>query len=596
MAQQLISPRFQLIINDLVAAGYKLFTYDAGTSNKSTTWTDQTEAVPNTNPIILDSQGMADIWLNGAYKVIVATPTAADPPIGGDIVYTVDNVIQFNSIDWSGLTASIADLNSTTTSTLSKSLNYTVTLADRNKTILVDTTAGDVTISLLAAVTALNTFNITIKKIDVSTNKVIIAAAVTELIDGRSVYHLYDYNDFVEIHSDASNFQVTSSQIRGTVRSISSVETLDFDDNTKVINCDASGGGFLVNLPANTKVGRGYRITIKKTDSTSTTITITPAGGELIDGASKLEISNENGAVSLISTGTGWTVFSEFDIDASTPYLRNFISGLLIENNSVTPDTQMDISIGKCRDSTDTQNMGLKAILTKKIDQTWSEGTGNGGYPGGAFPALAPVTWYHFFVISKDDGTTDAGFDTSVVAANLLSTAGSSIWTKFRRIGAVFTDTAASTKTIVPISSLANINGARKFYFTDPQPNAASNNTWITPDHTGAPGLNTLMTFVHIPPDVVTLPIMFVRWTHSGGGVPAGIYFYSTDTAVLTAYAENRSPYGQLGIYEGGGAAVNHGYVTDVHADTSQQMLASSAAVVGMDLYITAWYDLLESA
>lgn len=67
-----------------------------------------------------------------------------------------------------------------------KTANYTVSLVD--ETILVDATAGPVTITLISAVATPNIY--TVKKIDSSANVVTVAAAGTEKIDGASTKSL----------------------------------------------------------------------------------------------------------------------------------------------------------------------------------------------------------------------------------------------------------------------------------------------------------------------------------------------------------------------------------------------------------------------
>lgn len=50
-------------------SGGKVYTYIAGTTTPQATFTDYTGATPNTNPVILNSRGEANIWLGGAlYK------------------------------------------------------------------------------------------------------------------------------------------------------------------------------------------------------------------------------------------------------------------------------------------------------------------------------------------------------------------------------------------------------------------------------------------------------------------------------------------------------------------------------------------------
>jgi hypothetical protein len=73
------------------AAGYKLFTYSAGTTTKLSTYTDADLTVANANPIVLDSAGRATIFLSAnTYKFVLATPTDTDPPASP--VWTRDNV------------------------------------------------------------------------------------------------------------------------------------------------------------------------------------------------------------------------------------------------------------------------------------------------------------------------------------------------------------------------------------------------------------------------------------------------------------------------------------------------------------------------
>lgn len=78
--------------NGAPAAGYKLFTYDTGTTTKRNTWTAADESALNTNPIILDASGRAVIYLDPAftYKYVLASPTSPDPPTSP--IWTIDPV------------------------------------------------------------------------------------------------------------------------------------------------------------------------------------------------------------------------------------------------------------------------------------------------------------------------------------------------------------------------------------------------------------------------------------------------------------------------------------------------------------------------
>lgn len=71
-----LAPQFdtQFFDGSTVAAGYKLYTYDSGTTTPKATYTDQGGASANTNPIILDSNGRCSLWLGtGEYTFTLKT-------------------------------------------------------------------------------------------------------------------------------------------------------------------------------------------------------------------------------------------------------------------------------------------------------------------------------------------------------------------------------------------------------------------------------------------------------------------------------------------------------------------------------------------
>ena len=64
----------------------KVYTYAAGTTTPLTTYYDSTGVTTNTNPIILDTRGEANIWLDAsAYKFVLKTSTDT-------LIWTVDNI------------------------------------------------------------------------------------------------------------------------------------------------------------------------------------------------------------------------------------------------------------------------------------------------------------------------------------------------------------------------------------------------------------------------------------------------------------------------------------------------------------------------
>jgi hypothetical protein len=82
------SPKQQYFYTDgTPLVGGKLYTYAAGTSTPLATYQDSSGLVSNTNPVILDSRGEANIWLSPglAYKFILKDPNEAT-------IWTVDNI------------------------------------------------------------------------------------------------------------------------------------------------------------------------------------------------------------------------------------------------------------------------------------------------------------------------------------------------------------------------------------------------------------------------------------------------------------------------------------------------------------------------
>ena len=63
-----------------------LYTYAAGTTTPLATYTDSTGVSANTNPIVLDSRGEANVWLGAdIYKFALYTSV-------GVLIWTVDNI------------------------------------------------------------------------------------------------------------------------------------------------------------------------------------------------------------------------------------------------------------------------------------------------------------------------------------------------------------------------------------------------------------------------------------------------------------------------------------------------------------------------
>lgn len=320
-----------------------LYTYEAGTTTPLPTYTDQSKNGTNPNPFALTGPPGQNIWWEGAYKVDVKDSNGVSLP-----GYPVDNLAFYDVLDWSGLTASIADLNATDTSTVSVSSVTTITLSQRGKTILCNAGSGGFTVNLLAATTDANGYEITIKKTDVSTNLVTIDGNGGETIEGRTTFILYDQNDVVTLLCDGSNWRIKSGVIRGNTELKSAAFSVTIADINKTFLCSATAAYAITLLSAAT-AGDGFKVTFKKLVDEEI-LTITPAGMETIDGQSTFILTADYQAVSIISNGTDWYIYSE---NISSAYQTGDIKQSII---STTPPGWLPLDDGTIGDGTSGAN------------------------------------------------------------------------------------------------------------------------------------------------------------------------------------------------------------------------------------------------
>ena len=109
MATTSLSPTPKLQFFDANGAplvGGLLYTYEAGSTTPLATYTDSTGVSANTNPIVLDSRGEANVWLGAdSYKLALYTSV-------GVLIWTVDNIriigVAVTALDFVGTGSQVA--------------------------------------------------------------------------------------------------------------------------------------------------------------------------------------------------------------------------------------------------------------------------------------------------------------------------------------------------------------------------------------------------------------------------------------------------------------------------------------------------------
>lgn len=152
----------------------------------------------------------------------------------------------------------------------------------------------------------------------------------------------------------------------------------------------------------------------------------------------------------------------------SGPLPPEYIDGMRIESDT-DADHDIKVNTGSVRDAADSANIVLSSIITKRLDAAWSAGDDAGGLPTGV--TLSGPEWLYFFVIMKDDGTADAGWDDNASATNLLADATGYLY--YRHIGSTRTDGSDNIDHVlynpdigvVPVEQYFTSTGSNTFYW-----------------------------------------------------------------------------------------------------------------------------------
>lgn len=107
MAASMIGPKFYgWSKNGQPLAGGKLYTYEARTNVPKPTYKSEDQVVENDNPVILNGEGYADVYLDGSYKMVLKDDKENE-------IWTSDPVSSASATEWVGCKA-VNYLNPTT--------------------------------------------------------------------------------------------------------------------------------------------------------------------------------------------------------------------------------------------------------------------------------------------------------------------------------------------------------------------------------------------------------------------------------------------------------------------------------------------------
>lgn len=385
----------------------------------------------------LDAYGRVtgNVWLDGEYRIVVKNSAGATQ-------YTIDDV--------SSITTSGAGGGSTETvqgTVYNKFINGACRVASDGGSVSVSGSYQESEVAgifVKAGGTPTNGTADLVKTADVGTSGY--ALQVTDLTTGAggTVYYRFRFNsvDSRDVVNGSAVFQCAVLQNTGSSKTytISVYKANAEDDFSGTTLISASSGDSVSDL-TNTVIFHS----VSNMGDCSNGIEVVVTCG---CGAVTTKDFYINDVV--FRKGASQISFTQFPYDRDYAAIKftnrdfygppGYLYGLAISNNAVDAQHDIDISAGGCRNSDDTASIVLSSAITKQIDQNWAAGSAAGGFPSGL--TLSNATWYRVFVIAKPDGTTDAGFDTSATAANLLSDATG--YTLYRRIGWVRTDGSAN--------------------------------------------------------------------------------------------------------------------------------------------------------
>lgn len=356
------------------------------------------------------------------------------------------------------------------------------------------------------------------------------------------------------------------------------------DDRRLVVGNSATA--ITLTLPALATVTSGWFFEVLNINAG--TVTLDPSGSELIAGVLTLDVPQGISVRVIADTVLGWRVTGREAIpripgagagtfsvvtDASGRVTGvssltqanppGHLSGFVLTNNSGTPNTHIDFSAGFCRAEDNTADIN-SAAMTKRMNATWTAGTGNGMLDTGA---SAINTSYHLFAISKA-----TGLDPDYLASTSLTPTMPATYTRRRRIGWIRTDGSGNIRRFV---SRETAGGGLEVLW---------NEAAVVQDvNDGATGTSAKTATLTVPTGYVVSARVLLHQTDVTGRMRI--------TALNTPdFASNAAEPGEFGE-SSGGTAVNMSGWLQVNTNTSGQIRYRAEGNGAFKLNTLGWTD-----
>lgn len=151
--------------------------------------------------------------------------------------------------------------------------------------------------------------------------------------------------------ADIGNY-FTTATVEGALQEIGLVlpsarftnSGLTITSTDSCLYADASVSGLLILLPDPTSLPRGRLLTVKKTDTSLNSVTISGVLSELIDGELRIDLTNKNDSITLQPTASGYFVIANYSLGEERTVIKP--NDTIKDNdNTLAADPDLQIAI-----------------------------------------------------------------------------------------------------------------------------------------------------------------------------------------------------------------------------------------------------------